>query len=130
MQFDVAWNLSDPNHVKGDMKNSIKDEAFITNAQVEVEVMQLGGGFGGKQDRPMILCTAAAVAAHKTKRIVKLALNRDQDMVCMGGRHPYYYKYKAGFDKEGKYVGLDLLLVSDGGSTFDCTGPVLDKSIF
>lgn len=51
-------------------------------------------------------------------------------MVCMGGRHPYYYRYKAGFDKEGKYVGLDLLLVSDGGSTFDCTGPVLDKSIF
>lgn len=39
MQFDVAWNLSDPNHIKGDMKNSIKDEAFITNAQVEVEVM-------------------------------------------------------------------------------------------
>lgn len=48
----------------------------------------------------------------------------------MGGRHPYVYKYKAGFDKEGKYVGLDLLLCSDGGSSFDCTGPVLDKSIF
>lgn len=78
----------------------------------------------------MILCTAAAVASHKSKRAVKLVLDRDQDIATMGGRHPYYFKYKAGFTNAGKYVGMDLLLVSDGGSTFDCTGPVLDKSIF
>ena len=48
----------------------------------------------------------------------------------MGGRHPFYCKYRAGFTKEGKYTGLDILYVNDGGSTFDCTSSVLDKAIF
>ncbi|CAL6024176.1 Xanthine_oxidase / Xanthine dehydrogenase [Hexamita inflata] len=129
MQFDIAWNLNNPNHGPAD-HTQISQHDFVKNAQIEVEVMALGGGFGGKQDRPMILCTAAAVAAHKTGLPVKLILNRNQDLVTMGGRHPYYFKYKAGFTSEGKYVGMDLLLVNDGGSSFDCSGPVLDKSIF
>lgn len=78
----------------------------------------------------MILCTAAAMAAYKLRRNVKLFLDRNTDLLVMGGRHPYYYKYRAGFTKEGKYIGLDLLLVNDGGSSFDCSGPVLDKSVF
>lgn len=78
----------------------------------------------------MILCTAAAIAAFVTNKPVKLVLDRNQDNVTMGGRHPYYFKYKAGMTKEGKYVGMDLLLVNDGGSTFDVSAPVLDKSIF
>lgn len=110
MQFDIAWNLNNPDHAKSDHTN-IKAEDFITNAQIEVEVMAVGGGFGGKQDRPHLLCTAAAVAAWKTKRSVKLSLDRDQDLVTMGGRHPYYFKYKAAMDEEGKYKGLDLLLI-------------------
>lgn len=32
MQFDIAWNLSDPDHVVADMKAPNKDEKFITNA--------------------------------------------------------------------------------------------------
>lgn len=61
---------------------------------------------------------------------VKLVLDRDVDYLVSGGRHPYYFKYKAGFTKEGKYVALDMLMVNDGGSSFDASGPVLGKSIF
>lgn len=129
MQFDIAWNLNDPNHAPADA-TGIKSEAFVQNAQVEVEVLAVGGGFGGKQDRPHLLCTAAAIAAHKTGRSVKLSLDRDTDLCIMGGRHPYYFRYRAGMDAEGRYTALDLLLVQDGGSTFDCSGPVLDKSIY
>ncbi|CAL6023275.1 Xanthine_oxidase / Xanthine dehydrogenase [Hexamita inflata] len=128
MQFDIAWNLNNPNHAPAD-HTQISAHDFVKNSEIEVEVMQLGGGFGGKQDRPMILCTACSIAVHKTGLPVKMVLDRNQDLISMGGRHPYYYKYKAGFTKEGKYIGMDLLLVN-GGSTSDCSSAVLDKSIF
>ena len=48
----------------------------------------------------------------------------------MGGRHPYLFEYKASMDKDGMYKSLDIILTQDGGSSYDCSGPVLDKSIF
>ncbi|GIQ92090.1 hypothetical protein KIPB_015661, partial [Kipferlia bialata] len=61
---------------------------------------------------------------------VKLVLEREEDMLISGGRHPFFVEYEAGFDKDGKYVFLDIVLVADGGAVFDVTGPVLDKALF
>ena len=36
----------------------------------------------------------AAVAAHKLGRSVRCMLDRDEDMVLTGNRHPFYAKYK------------------------------------
>eukprot|EP01028_Stygiella_incarcerata_P007066 TRINITY_DN2887_c0_g1_i1.p1 TRINITY_DN2887_c0_g1~~TRINITY_DN2887_c0_g1_i1.p1 ORF type:complete len:1331 (-),score=389.97 TRINITY_DN2887_c0_g1_i1:4292-8146(-) len=112
IHMDVSWALGIPMH------------------EIESKVYQIGGGFGGKQDRPAILATAAAVTSHKFKRPVKIFLTREEDMTISGGRHPFFVKYKAGFKKDGSYNALDLLFVCDGGYIFDVTGPVLDKCIF
>ena len=44
---------------------------------------------------------AAAVAAKKLGRPVRVMLDRDEDMLMTGHRNPFFGKYKVGFNKEG-----------------------------
>jgi len=62
----------------------------------------------GKQDRPCILATAAAVGAWKTGRPVRLNLPRRADMQMMGGRHPFRCDYKLGCTRDGKMVAFKV----------------------
>ena len=56
--------------------------------------MLAGGGFGGKESRFVMLAVPVAVAAHKLQRSVRCMLDRDEDMLMSGNRHPFYAKYK------------------------------------
>ena len=56
---------------------------------IEVEVRRLGGAFGGKEDQATAWATFAAMAALLLDRPVKVALQREEDMVSTGKRHPY-----------------------------------------
>ncbi|MFA6027098.1 MAG: molybdopterin cofactor-binding domain-containing protein, partial [Ignavibacteriaceae bacterium] len=69
--------------------------------QVEVDVMRLGGGFGGKEDQANAWAAMAAISAFVTKKPVKLILPRQEDMRMTGKRHPYSIDYKIGLTKEG-----------------------------
>ena len=64
---------------------------------VEVDVQRLGGGFGGKEDQANAWACICAVASQLTKRPVKYALHRMDDMRMTGKRHPYSSDYKIGF---------------------------------
>lgn len=92
----------------------------VPKNRVVVRVKRMGGGFGGKESRSTILSTVVAVAADKytlrvgegnclvsefphcspacvrLKRPVRCMLDRDEDMLSTGGRHPFYGKYKVG----------------------------------
>ena len=46
-------------------------------------------------------------------------LDRDEDMLSSGGRHPFLGLYKVGFTNEGKIVALDVQLYSNGGISTD-----------
>ncbi|MGH6912361.1 MAG: molybdopterin cofactor-binding domain-containing protein, partial [Geminicoccales bacterium] len=48
---------------------------------VTVEVRRMGGGFGGKESQASAIACMAALLADRTKRPVKLRLDRDDDMV-------------------------------------------------
>ncbi|CAE1322988.1 XDH [Acanthosepion pharaonis] len=92
--------------------------------------MHIGGGFGGKESRSPIVSLPVAVAAHKLKRPVRCMLDRDEDMVCSGTRHPFLAKYKVGFDNSGKIKVLEIKLYSNGGNSLDISEGVLDRAIF
>uniref|UniRef100_A0A6I8NPN3 FAD-binding PCMH-type domain-containing protein n=1 Tax=Ornithorhynchus anatinus TaxID=9258 RepID=A0A6I8NPN3_ORNAN len=93
--------------------------------RILVHVKRLGGGFGGKESRTTILSTVVAVAAHKTGRPVRCMLDRDEDMLVMGGRHPFMARYKVGFLKNGKVVALEVEYHSNAGNSID-----LSKTLF
>uniref|UniRef100_A0A3Q2NPW5 Xanthine dehydrogenase n=1 Tax=Fundulus heteroclitus TaxID=8078 RepID=A0A3Q2NPW5_FUNHE len=100
-------------------------QAFVAKAlgvpanRVLVRVKRMGGGFGGKESRTSVLSTVVAVAADKLKRPVRCMLDRDEDMLITGGRHPFYGKYKVGFLQTGKVVALDVTFYSNAGNSMD-----------
>ncbi len=100
----------------------------LSTANIQVYTRRLGGGFGGKQFRPYMVSSAAAVAARKVRRPVKLVLTRNQDMATVGKRHPYRGTFAASYTPEGMIQGLRLDMVSNGGCTYDASFPIMDLS--
>eukprot|EP00708_Paratrimastix_pyriformis_P001981 GAFH01000718.1.p1 GENE.GAFH01000718.1~~GAFH01000718.1.p1 ORF type:complete len:1299 (-),score=542.67 GAFH01000718.1:173-3628(-) len=124
--YEVFSSTQNPSKVQTDVAGVLG----IPRRRVTCTINHTGGGFGGKQDRPCILATAAAVGALKTGRPVRLALPRRLDFQMMGGRHPFRCDYKFGCTRDGKMVALKVRVVTDGGHCHDTTGPVLDKCVF
>jgi xanthine dehydrogenase large subunit len=96
---------------------------------VTCEVRRMGGAFGGKESQATIIAGIAAVLAWKTRRPVKLRLPRDDDMRATGKRHPFLFRYEAGFDGDGHIRALDLVLAADGGNVADHTPAVLTRAL-
>ncbi|OTA08800.1 xanthine dehydrogenase [Trichoderma parareesei] len=96
--------------------------------KVVVRVKRLGGGFGGKETRSIVLTASVALAAKKTKRPVRCMLTREEDMVTMGQRHPFLGKYKVAFNKDGKIQALDVDIFNNAGWTFDLSAAVLERA--
>src|SRR5262252_8184119 len=86
---------------------------------VTVQCRRMGGGFGGKESQPALLAAAAAVLARKARRPVKLRLDRDADMLVTGKRHHFVADYDAGFDEQGKLLGLKVMLAAGCGYSAD-----------
>ena len=93
------------------------------------KVKRLGGGFGGKETRSIQLASICAVAAKKTKRPVRCMLNRDEDMVTSGQRHPFLSRWKVGVNKDGKIQALDADVFCNAGWTQDLSGAVCERAL-
>ncbi len=98
--------------------------------QVEVDVQRLGGGFGGKEDQANAWAGICAVAAQLTKRPVKYALHRMEDMRMTGKRHPYSADYKIGLDRDLKIVAYQAVFYQNAGAACDLSPPVLERTLF
>jgi xanthine dehydrogenase large subunit len=101
----------------------------LPDAKVRVECRRMGGGFGGKESQPALFASLCAIAASKLGRSVKMRLDRDDDMIITGKRHPFQFEYDVGFDDDGLVLGIDLLLASDCGYSADLSGPVNARAI-
>ncbi|MFO1087527.1 MAG: xanthine dehydrogenase molybdopterin binding subunit [Reyranellaceae bacterium] len=97
--------------------------------RVTVVVRRLGGGFGGKESNASSIAGAAALAAAKTGRPVKLRLPREIDMLSTGKRHGFQYRYTVGFDGEGRVLALDAVLAADAGWSLDMTPGVIARAL-
>lgn len=97
--------------------------------QVTVRVEQLGGGFGGKQNRAVFIGAMAALACKVTHRPVLVKFDRETDMQNVGKRHPHISDYHACYTDDGTITGMSLELRADGGSTIDCSLAVMKGSV-
>jgi len=97
---------------------------------VEVDVQRLGGGFGGKEDQANTWAAVCAVASQLTKRPVKYALHRMEDMRMTGKRHPYSADYKIGLDKDLRIIAYEVTLYQNAGASADLSPPVLERTLF
>ncbi|WAR00721.1 XDH-like protein [Mya arenaria] len=85
--FVATQNPSETQHVAAEALD-------IPANRIVVRVKRLGGGFGGKETRSIVFSTPCAIAANKLGRPVRVMLDRDEDMVMSGGRHPFLARYK------------------------------------
>jgi xanthine dehydrogenase large subunit len=97
--------------------------------RVTAVVRRLGGGFGGKESNASWVAGAAALAAARTGRPVKLRLPREADMVATGKRHGFDFRYTVGFDDEGRVLALDASLAADAGWSLDMTPGVVARAL-
>jgi xanthine dehydrogenase large subunit len=97
---------------------------------VTVEVRRMGGGFGGKETQPAIIAGIAAVLAAKTRKPVKLRLDRDDDMMITGKRHDFLARYEAGYDDDGRLLALDMTLAARAGHVADLSPSIVDRALF
>jgi len=97
--------------------------------KVVSKVKRLGGGFGGKETRSIQLTGICALAAKKTGRPVRCQLNRDEDMVTSGQRHPFLARWKVGVNKDGKLQALDADVFCNAGWSQDLSGAVCDRAL-
>lgn len=92
-------------------------------------VKRLGGGFGGKETRSVQLAGICSVAAKKTKRPVRCMLNRDEDILTSGQRHPFLARWKVAVNKDGKLQALDADVFCNAGWSQDLSAAVVDRSL-
>ncbi|XP_074187956.1 xanthine dehydrogenase/oxidase isoform X2 [Rhinolophus sinicus] len=117
-------------------QNTMKTQSFVANMlgvpanRIVVRVKRMGGGFGGKETRSTVVSTAVALAAYKTGRPVRCMLDRDEDMLITGGRHPFLARYKVGFMKTGVIVALEVNHYNNAGNTVDLSDGVRKRALF
>lgn len=97
--------------------------------QVVVEMRRMGGGFGGKESQSALYCCVTALAADLLQRPVKCRLDRDDDMMMTGKRHPFSYRYSVGYENDGLIRGLQLKMLIGAGFSADLSGPVATRAL-
>lgn len=97
---------------------------------IEVDVLRLGGAFGGKEDQATHWAVMSALAARKLNKPVKLVLNRMDDIRMTGKRHPYSSDYKIGLTSEGKILAYEATFYQNAGAVADLSPAILDRTLF
>ena len=122
LPIDVVLNVSD-------RQSYVAQVTGVQANKVVTKVKRLGGAFGGKETRSIQLAGICAVAANKTKRPVRCMLNRDEDMMTSGQRHPFLARWKIAVNKDGKLQALDADVFANGGWSQDLSGAVVDRAL-
>ncbi|MES2976930.1 MAG: xanthine dehydrogenase molybdopterin binding subunit [Pseudomonadota bacterium] len=129
-QEQGQWLVYSSTQHPGEAQHWVSHALGIDNSAVRVECRRMGGGFGGKETQSGHMAVWAAVAAHKLGRPIKLRLDRDDDFMVTGKRHPFAYDYRVGFDDTGRLCGVQIQMLVNCGFSADLSGPVADRAIF
>jgi xanthine dehydrogenase/oxidase len=116
-------------------QNPAETQAYVSKVvgvsanKIVTRVKRMGGGFGGKETRSVQLAGIVACAANKVRRPVRCMLNRDEDIITSGQRHPFLARWKVAVNKDGKLQALDADVFCNGGWSQDLSGAVVERSL-
>ncbi|KAL5358559.1 Molybdopterin-binding domain of aldehyde dehydrogenase-domain-containing protein [Aspergillus floccosus] len=114
-------------------QNTLETQDFVSHVtgvpanRINARVKRMGGAFGGKESRSVQLAAILAVAAKKEKRPMRAMLNRDEDMMTSGQRHPIQCRWKVGVMNDGTLVALDADCYNNAGYSLDMSSAVMDR---
>jgi xanthine dehydrogenase molybdenum-binding subunit len=94
--------------------------------RVEVELVQNGGAFGGKED--MSIQAQTALAAVICKKPIKCTLTRDESFRLHPKRHSIKMHVTAGCDAEGRLTVVRARMIGDKGAYASVGAKVLERA--
>lgn len=94
--------------------------------RVNVELVQNGGAFGGKED--MSIQGQTALAAALIGRPVKCTLTREESFRLHPKRHPIKMHVKVGCDKDGHITAVWARMIGDKGAYASVGAKVLERA--
>src|SRR5437016_3811600 len=114
----------------GEVQHQVAHALDVRAKDVAVECRRMGGAFGGKESQPGLFACVAALLAQKTRKAIKLRVDRDDDMLMTGKRHDFETEYEVGFDDAGRILGVDFVLAGRCGYSADLSGSINDRAMF
>ncbi|MEM1304502.1 MAG: molybdopterin cofactor-binding domain-containing protein, partial [Planctomycetota bacterium] len=116
-------------------QNTTETQAVVAEAlglgmhEVVCECRRMGGAFGGKETQSALTAVMASIVAHRTGRPARLVLDRADDMLITGKRHPYQTDYRIAFDHEGRLLAAEMAFYSNGGAFADLSTSVMERTM-
>ncbi|KAH8586412.1 xanthine dehydrogenase [Bisporella sp. PMI_857] len=114
-------------------QNTMETQEFVSQVtgvpsnRINARVKRMGGAFGGKESRSVPIACLCAIAAKKERRPVRCMLNRDEDMMTSGQRHPIQARWRVGVMKDGKLMALGADIYNNAGYSYDMSAAVMDR---
>ncbi|HTN65735.1 MAG TPA: xanthine dehydrogenase molybdopterin binding subunit [Burkholderiaceae bacterium] len=112
-----------------EMQHIVAHALAVPIHNIAVECRRMGGGFGGKESQSALWAAAAALAAARLQRPVKLRADRDDDFMVTGKRHAFEYEYAVGYDDSGRILAAKVEMVLRAGFSADLSGPVATRAV-
>ena len=97
---------------------------------ITVDVRRIGGGFGGKETQSFIFAAISTLLSYKSKKPVKIRMDRDDDIIITGKRHDFFSEYEVGFNDKGIIEGLIIKIASRCGFSTDLSLAINDRALF
>lgn len=116
-------------------QNPTETQSFVASVlnlptnRINVRTKRLGGGFGGKESRSVIIAATMALASSVAGVPVRCMLDRDEDITFSGQRHPFLGKWRIGFSRDGKLQRLDAKVYNNVGWSQDLSRAVLERAM-
>lgn len=112
-----------------EMQHLVAHALGVGSHRVAVECRRMGGGFGGKESQSAAFACVAAIAARRLGRAVKLRVDRDDDFMITGRRHPFEVDWEVGFDDQGRLLAARADFISNAGCSADLSAPVMTRAL-
>lgn len=101
----------------------------VPSSRVVVRTKRMGGGFGGKESKANSVALPCSLAASRTGRPVRIMLDRDEDMLITGTRHPFFMRYRVAHDAAGRITAADVHIYNNAGYSKDLSTSVMDRAM-
>ncbi len=111
------------------VQNAVAKVIGLPLSKVRAVQTATGGAFGGKEDVPSLICSLAALMAHKARRPVKLVLDRGEDVLTTSKRHPSRVRYRTGARADGTLTAIDVDVTLNAGAYQTLSSAVLWRSL-
>ena len=102
----------------------------VSMHEIQVDVVRLGGAFGGKEDQATGWAVMTALASKILGKSVKLSLSRHDDLRMTGKRHPYSSDFKIGFSEDLKIQAYEVTYYQNGGAANDLSPAISERTLF